>query len=113
MGNTMTFTAFCILFVNYRTVRLSMAILAFRKLTVGRMTLGAGKSRVLCHMLLQQLICLFMTAGTDFLGLGNRIGDLQRGVHRVAGQTVRGFQYCHGAVVFVAFSTLGDTAMFF
>ena len=113
MGNTMTVTAFCILFMNCNTVWFSMAILAFRKLTMCRMTLCAGEGRVFCDMILQQLICLVMTTGTDFLALGNRIGYLQRGVHRVARQTVRGCQYCHGAVIFVTFSTLGNAAMFF
>jgi hypothetical protein len=54
-----------------------------------------------------------MTTGTDLLGLGKRIGDLQRGMHGMAGQAVRGIKYCHGTVVLVAFITHGNAAMFF
>ena len=77
------------------------------------MALGTGKGRVLCRTSLQQLICIFMTAGADLLGLGKGIGDLQRGMYRMAGQTVRGVQYCQGTVILVAFRTWRDAAMFF
>lgn len=77
------------------------------------MALGAGKGRVLCGMRLQQLICIFMTAGADLLCLGKGIGDLQRCMHGMAGQAARGVQYCHGTVILVAFRTCRDAAMFF
>jgi hypothetical protein len=77
------------------------------------MALGTGKGRVLCLTRLQRLICIFMTAGADLLGLGKGIGDLQRGMYRMAGQAARGIKYCHGTVVLVAFRTCRDTAMFF
>ena len=113
MGNTMTISAFCKLFMNYSTVRLSMAILTGGQLAMGRMTLGAGQGRVLSLMRLQQLVSLLMTAGADLLALSDGIGDIKRGVHGMTGKTVRGFQHCHGTVVLMAFGTLGDATMFF
>ena len=76
MGNTMTVAAFCKLFMDGCTVRFSMAILTCRQLAVGRMALGAGQGGMLCLMILQQLVCLVMTAGADLFGLGDGIGDL-------------------------------------
>ena len=112
MGNAMTVTAFCKLTMDGCTMRFSMAILACRQLAVGRMALGTGKGGMFCLVILQQLICLCMTAGTDLFALGDGVGDFQRGVDRMAGQTVRRFQCCHRAVIFMAFRTLGDTAVF-
>ena len=75
MRNTMTVTAFSKLFMDGCTVRLSMAILACRQLAMGRMALGAGQGSMLCRVILQQLVCLAMTAGADLFGLGDGIGD--------------------------------------
>lgn len=113
MGYTMTVTAMCKLFMNYGIVGLSMAILTGRQLAMGRMTLGAGQGRMFRLVLLQQLVCLVMTPGTDLFGLCKRIGYLKRCMHRMAGQTVRHFQSCHGTVIFVAISTLGYAPVFF
>ena len=113
MGNTMAVAAFFKLFMNCRIMQRAMAIHTDRQMPVLGMTLGTGKGRMLCLTRLQQLICIFMTAGADLLGLGKGIGDLQRGMHRMAGQTVRSVQYCHGTVVLVAFRTCRDAAMFF
>lgn len=113
MGNAMTVTAFCKLLMNYFTVRLPMTIMTGRQLAMGRVTLGAGQGRMFCLMLLQQLVCLVMTPCTDLFGLGNRIGDLKRGVHWMAGQAVGCFNCCHGTVIFMAISTLGYTPVFF
>ena len=112
MCYAMTVTALCKLLMNYVTVWLSMAILTGRQLTMGRMTLGASQGRMFCLVLLQQPVCLVMTTGTDLLSLGNRIGYLKRGVHRMAGQAVRCFQCCQGAVIFMAFSAQGYTPVF-
>ena len=113
MGNTMTVSAFCKLFMNYIAMRLSMAVLTGRQMSMSRMTLGAGQGRVLCLMRLQQLVGLLMTAGTDLLALGDGIGDFKRCVHGMTGQTARGFQYCHGTVVLMTFRTLRNPPMFF
>ncbi len=113
MGNTVTVTAFFKLFMNCRIMWSAMAIHTLRQMAVLWMALGAGKGRMLCSASLQQFICLIMTTGTDLLGLGKRIGDLQRGMHGMAGQAVRGIKYCHGTVVLVAFITHGNAAMFF
>jgi len=112
MGNTVTVTAFCKLFMNDITVRLAVATLAFRQLTMLGMTLGTGQSRVLCLMILQHLVSLLMTASADFFCLGNRIGDHEGCMHRMTGQAVWCFQRCHGAVVFMAFRTYRYAAMF-
>ena len=75
MGNTMTVTALCKLFMDGGTVRLAMAILACRQLAVRRMTLGAGQGRMFCLVVLQQLVCFFMTSGADLFVLGHGIRD--------------------------------------
>ena len=103
MGNTMTITAFCKLIMNCRAVWLSVAFLASRQLAMAGMAFGACQGRMLCLTYLQQLVWLVMTAGTDFLALGNGIGDIKRGVHRVTSQTVRSSHCYHGAMVLVTF----------
>ena len=113
MGNTMTIAALRIFIMNCITVWLTMAILAFRQLAVGRMTLGTGKSSMLCDANLQQLESLPMTTGTDLFRLGDWIGNSQRGVHWMAGKAIRNFKSCHGAVVLMAFSTLRDAPVLF
>ena len=113
MGNTMTVAAFCKLLMDNRTVGLSMTILASGQLPMDRMAFGTGQGRMFCLVRQQQLVCLVMAAGTNLFGLGNRIGNLKRGVDWMAGKTGRRFQNHHGAVVFMAFSTLGDAPMFF
>ena len=75
MGNTMTVTALSKLFMYGCTVRLAMAIQAYRQLAVGRMTLGAGQGRMFCLVILQQLVCIFMTSGADLFALGGGIRD--------------------------------------
>ena len=54
-----------------------------------------------------------MATCTNFLALAQWIGDLQRRMHRVAGQTVGCLKNSHGAVVLVTFRTLRDSTMFF
>ena len=54
-----------------------------------------------------------MAPCTNFLALGQRIGDLQRRMHRVAGQTVGCLKNSHGAVVLMTFRALRDSTMFF
>lgn len=112
MGNTMTVTAFCIFLMNCLIMGLPMAIHTGWQIPMFGMALGAGKGGMFCRPGLQQLICLIMTTGTDFLGLISRIGDPQRRMHRVAAQAVRGVEHRHGTVVLVAFRANGDTAMF-
>ena len=85
MGDAMTVAAFCELFMDYGAVGLTMAILARGNLTVLRMAFHAGKGRMLCHIIFQQLIRLLMTAGADLFGFRNRIRDVQRSMHRMAG----------------------------
>ena len=72
-----------------------------------------GKGGVLCYTFFQQLICIFMTAGTDLFSLGNGIRYLEGSVYRMAGQAVRGVKGRQGAVVLVTFSTLGDASVLF
>ena len=112
MGNAVTVAAFGKLFMYHGAVRFAVTALAFRQMAMLRMALGAGKSRMLCLMILQQLVGLLMATGTDFLGLVNRVGYLERCMNGMTGQAVRGFQCCHGAVIFMAFGTYRDTAMF-
>ncbi len=112
MGNTMTVNALGKFFMNRGTVGFSMAIHADRQMPVLRMTLGTGKCRVLCLTRLKQIEGLFMTTGTDLFTLGLRVGDIQRGMHRMTGQAVRGIQHYNGAVILVAFRTLRDAAVF-
>ena len=113
MGNTMTVTALCIFLMDCRIMGLSMAIHTHWQMPMFGMALGAGKGGMFCRPGLQQLICLIMTTGTDFLGLISRIGDPQRRMHRMTGQAVRGIQHCHGTVILVTFITHGNTPMFF
>ena len=68
MGNAMTVTALGKLFMNNGAVGLPMTTLALRNLAMLGMALGAGKCRMLCHIILQQFICLFMTAGAHLFG---------------------------------------------
>ena len=112
MGDTVTITAFCKLFMDNGAMRFAMAILALGDLTVLRMAFGAGKGRMLRHIIFQQLICLFMTAGAYLFGFRNRIRDVQRGVHRMTGQAVRSFKSHEGAVVFMAFGTFWNASVF-
>jgi len=112
MRNSMTSTAFCILFMNRSVVRFPMAFLAGRQLTMVRVAFGAGQNRMFSLACLQQLVCLVMTAGADLFALGCGIGDIKRGVHRVTGQTVKRFKCCHGTMVLMTFCTLGDATMF-
>ena len=54
-----------------------------------------------------------MTAGTDHTALGDGIGDPKGRMDRMTCQAVRRFQDRHGTVVFMAFCTLGNTAVLF
>ena len=94
-------------------MRFSMAFLAGRHLPMAWMTFCTGKRTMLCLTSLQQVEGLVMTPGTDFFSLGKRVGYFQRRVHWMAGQAIRGFKDCHGAVVLMAFSTLRDTPVLF
>ena len=68
---------------------------------------------MLCNVVPQQSISLLVAAGTNFLGLVYGIGYLERRVDRVAGQAIRSFQGCQGAVILMAFKTYRDAAVFF
>ena len=54
-----------------------------------------------------------MAACANFFALGQRIRDLQRRMHRMAGQAVGYLKNSHGAVILVAFRALWNAAMFF
>ena len=68
---------------------------------------------MLCNVVPQQSVSLLVAAGTDFLGLVCGIGYLERGMDRVAGQAIRSFQGCQGAVILMALKTYRDAAVFF
>ena len=108
----MTLSAFCVLFMDRRVVRFSVAFLAGRQLAMAGMAFGASQDRMLCLAGLQKLVWFTMAAGANLFVLGYGIGDRKRGVHWVTGQTILGFQCCHGTVVLMTFCTLGDTSMF-
>jgi hypothetical protein len=65
-----------------------------------------------CDIVTQQLVSLFMAAATDFLGLVWRIGNLKRGMDRMAGQTVRRFKLSQRAVIFMTFKAYWNASMF-
>ena len=94
-------------------MRFSMAFLAGRHLPMAWMAFCTGKRTMLCLTSLQQVEGLVMTSGTDFFSLGNWVGYSQRRMHWMAGQAIRSFKYCHGAMVLMAFSTLWDASVFF
>ncbi len=110
--NAMTVTTFCEFIMDCCAVWLSVAFLAGRQPAMFRMAFGAGQDRMLCLAGLQKLVWFTMAAGANLFALGYGIGDRKRGVHWVTGQTVLGFQCCHGTVVLVTFCALGDTSMF-
>ena len=66
-----------------------------------------------CDIISQQLVGLLMAASADLLGLIRRIGDFTRGMDRVTGQAVRRLKLGQWAMVFMAFKTDRDAAVFF
>lgn len=67
---------------------------------------------MLCDIVTQQLVSLFMAAATDFLGLIWRIGNLKRGMNRMAGQTVWRFKLSQRTVIFMTFKAYWNASMF-
>lgn len=67
---------------------------------------------MLCDIVTQQLVSLFMAATADFLGLIWRIGNLKRGMNRMAGQTVRHFKLSQRTVILMTIKAYWDAAVF-
>jgi hypothetical protein len=113
MGNPMTFAAYAIFLMDRGTMRFTMAFLAGRKLPMGRMTLRTGQLRMFCLMILQLLIRNLMAPGANLFGLVQRVGYLQWCMYRMAGKAVGCLKHSQGAMVFMTFSALRNTAVFF
>ena len=111
MGNGMTCAAGGKLLVDRLAVRFPVTVLTCRQIPVPRMTLGAGKGRMLGGPLLKQIERLLVTTGTDRLGLGQWVVDLHRGVHRVAGKAIGRCQFGQRAMVLMTLITLRNPAM--
>lgn len=111
MGNTMTGTAGGIFLMNRGTMRLAVAILACRQVSVFRMALGTGQLGMLGKTVRQETEGGLVTTGTDFLDLGYRIVDRQRCMHRMAGQAFRRRKGRHRAMGLMALAALWNPAV--